>query len=111
MFFGENDVMKIRIDFIRWSDRLVDMCLSWFRRRVFRDEIKIFIGGCRWFVEDLIGWSRSEFGHVVKTFIGVVVAGRIGLPFVELDRKIEEKASLSLSEIFALHGEDYYRRL
>ncbi len=46
-----------------------------------------------------------------KTTIGRRLAGRIGVPFVELDRKIEEKASLSLSEIFALHGEDYYRRL
>ena len=46
-----------------------------------------------------------------KTTIGRRLAGRIGVTFVELDRKIEEKASLSLSEIFALHGEDYYRRL
>jgi len=46
-----------------------------------------------------------------KTTIGRRLAVRIGLTFVELDRKIEEKASLSLSEIFALHGEDYYRRL
>jgi len=46
-----------------------------------------------------------------KTTIGRRLAGRIDLTFVELDRKIEEKASLSLSEIFALHGEDYYRRL
>jgi XRE family aerobic/anaerobic benzoate catabolism transcriptional regulator len=30
---------------------------------------------------------------------------------VELDRLIEEAAGLSLGEIFALHGEDYYRRL
>jgi XRE family aerobic/anaerobic benzoate catabolism transcriptional regulator len=30
---------------------------------------------------------------------------------VELDRRVEEAAGLSLSEIFALHGEEYYRRL
>jgi XRE family aerobic/anaerobic benzoate catabolism transcriptional regulator len=46
-----------------------------------------------------------------KTTIGRRLAVRIGIPFVELDREIEEKASLSLSEIFAVHGEDYYRRL
>jgi len=46
-----------------------------------------------------------------KTTIGRRLAGRIGRPFVELDLQIEKKASLSLSEIFALHGEDYYRRL
>lgn len=46
-----------------------------------------------------------------KTTIGRRLAVRIGAPFVELDLKIEKEASLSLSEIFALHGEDYYRRL
>ncbi len=33
------------------------------------------------------------------------------MPFVELDRRVEEAADLSLGELFSLHGEDYYRRL
>lgn len=46
-----------------------------------------------------------------KTTVGRRLARRLHLPFVELDRRIEEASDLSLSEIFSLHGEDYYRRL
>ena len=46
-----------------------------------------------------------------KTTVGRRLAKRRRVPFVELDRKIEEAADLSLGEIFSLHGEDYYRRL
>src|SRR6185295_13081297 len=46
-----------------------------------------------------------------KTTIGRRLARRLRVPFVELDRRIEEAAGLGLTEIFALHGEEYYRRL
>ncbi|HWX24110.1 MAG TPA: shikimate kinase [Vicinamibacteria bacterium] len=46
-----------------------------------------------------------------KTTIGRKLARRLRVPFVELDRRIEESSGLSLAEIFALHGETYYRRL
>ena len=46
-----------------------------------------------------------------KTTVGRRLARRLSVPFVELDRKIEDAAELSLSEIFSLHGEEYYRRL
>ncbi|HEY7413036.1 MAG TPA: shikimate kinase [Vicinamibacteria bacterium] len=46
-----------------------------------------------------------------KTTIGKRLARRLRVPFVELDRRVEEAAGLSLSEIFALHGDGYYRRL
>jgi XRE family aerobic/anaerobic benzoate catabolism transcriptional regulator len=46
-----------------------------------------------------------------KTTIGRRLARRLRLPFVELDRRVERAAGLSLAEIFSLHGEDYYRRL
>jgi XRE family aerobic/anaerobic benzoate catabolism transcriptional regulator len=46
-----------------------------------------------------------------KTTIGRRVARRWRVPFVELDRRIEEAAQLTLAEIFSLHGEEYYRKL
>jgi XRE family aerobic/anaerobic benzoate catabolism transcriptional regulator len=46
-----------------------------------------------------------------KSTIGEALARKLKIPFVELDQRIEEAAGLSLQEIFALHGEDYYRRL
>ncbi len=46
-----------------------------------------------------------------KSTIGPRVAAALGLPFVELDERIEEEAGLGLAEIFALHGESYYRKL
>lgn len=46
-----------------------------------------------------------------KTSIGGRLAKRLKLPFVELDREVEKAAGLSLSEIFDLHGEAYFRRI
>jgi XRE family transcriptional regulator, aerobic/anaerobic benzoate catabolism transcriptional regulator len=46
-----------------------------------------------------------------KTTIGRRVARRLRVPFVELDRRIELAANMTLAELFSMHGEDYYRRL
>ncbi len=46
-----------------------------------------------------------------KTTIGRLLARRLRVPFVELDRRVEQAADLTLNELFSLHGEDYYRRL
>jgi XRE family aerobic/anaerobic benzoate catabolism transcriptional regulator len=46
-----------------------------------------------------------------KSTVGRRLARRLRVPFVELDRRVEETAGVSLDEIFALHGQDYYRRL
>ena len=46
-----------------------------------------------------------------KSTVGRRLGERLGLPFVELDARIEGVAALSLAEIFELHGEAYYRRL
>jgi len=46
-----------------------------------------------------------------KSAIGRQAAARLGLPFVELDALIAERAGISLEAIFTLHGPEYYRRL
>ncbi len=46
-----------------------------------------------------------------KTTIGKQRARRLRVRFVELDRRIEKAADMSLAELFSLYGEDYYRRL
>jgi XRE family aerobic/anaerobic benzoate catabolism transcriptional regulator len=46
-----------------------------------------------------------------KSTIGSALAKRLGVEFVELDSLVEKEANLSLSELFSLHGEDYYKRL
>jgi XRE family aerobic/anaerobic benzoate catabolism transcriptional regulator len=46
-----------------------------------------------------------------KSTLGARLAERLGMPFVELDERIEQAAGLSLTEVFSLHGESYYRRL
>ena len=46
-----------------------------------------------------------------KSTIGNELAERIHIPFVDLDKKIEEKENLSISSIFEKHGEIYFRKL
>ena len=46
-----------------------------------------------------------------KTTIGKQLARGLHARFVELDRRIEKTADMSLAELFSLYGEDYYRRL
>lgn len=46
-----------------------------------------------------------------KSTVGAIVARRLKKQFVELDQWVEEAAGMPLGEIFATHGEGYYRRL
>lgn len=46
-----------------------------------------------------------------KTTIGKQLARRLHVRFVELDRRIEKAANMSLAELFSLYGEEHYRRL
>jgi XRE family aerobic/anaerobic benzoate catabolism transcriptional regulator len=46
-----------------------------------------------------------------KSTLGRIAAERLGWSFVELNREIENENGLSVSEIFALYGQEGYRRL
>ncbi len=46
-----------------------------------------------------------------KTTIGRELAVHLGRAFVDLDAAIADRAGQSISEIFALHGEEYFRQL
>ena len=46
---------------------------------------------------------------VGKSSIGRRLAGRFGVPFVDADAEIEKAADMSIPDIFARHGEQYFR--
>lgn len=54
----------------------------------------------------LIGFMGSG-----KSTVGAALAERLGMPFVDLDRAIEERVGTPVRAIFAEHGEEEFRRL
>ena len=72
---------------------------------------------CLRFVELALGEDRRSAVSLLglrgagKSTVGPLVAAGLGLPFVILDERIQSQAGLDLAEIFAIHGEAYYRRL
>jgi shikimate kinase len=44
-----------------------------------------------------------------KSSVGRRLAGRLGVPFVDADSEIEDAAGMTIPEIFARHGEPYFR--
>jgi XRE family aerobic/anaerobic benzoate catabolism transcriptional regulator len=60
--------------------------------------------------------SRSERIALVglrgagKSTLGERLARLLHMPFIELDRKVEKEAGARLNEVFALYGQDAYRR-
>jgi shikimate kinase len=63
--------------------------------------------------------TRQELGSKSVVLVGLMGAGkssvgrrladRLGLPFIDADHEIEVAAGKSIPEIFADHGEDYFR--
>src|ERR671931_773335 len=45
-----------------------------------------------------------------KSTLGAKLAASLGLPFVELDREVEKEAGAPLAEVFAMYGQDAFRR-
>ena len=46
-----------------------------------------------------------------KTSLGKLLAARLGKPFVDIDKKIEDEAHMSIPKIFERYGEAHFREL
>ena len=46
-----------------------------------------------------------------KTSLGKLLAVKLGRPFVDIDKKIEEETRLSIPKIFERYGEEHFREL
>lgn len=46
-----------------------------------------------------------------KTRVGAILSQMLECAFIELDKEIEERATMSISNIFSEFGEDYFRNL
>ena len=81
----------------RGVDDLRDL-QQWLQQRKGRESTRSFIA--------LIGLRGAG-----KSTVGPLLAKQLKTEFVELDKWVEEAADMSLAEIFATHGEEYYRAL
>ena len=45
-----------------------------------------------------------------KSSVGAKLAAGLGVPFVELDREVEREAGAKLNEVFAMYGQEAFRR-
>ena len=65
------------------------------------ETIKAKLGKCSIVLVGLMGCGKSS--------IGKRLAARLALPFIDADEEIENVAAKSISEIFADHGEAFFR--
>ena len=46
-----------------------------------------------------------------KTSLGKLLAMKLGRPFIDIDKKIEDESNLSVTKIFEQYGEEHFREL
>ncbi|MCR5833529.1 MAG: shikimate kinase [Selenomonadaceae bacterium] len=46
-----------------------------------------------------------------KTSIGKMLSAKLGRPFIDIDKKIEEDTQMSIPKIFEQYGEEHFRKL
>jgi shikimate kinase len=65
------------------------------------DRIRVRLGGRSVVLVGLMGAGKSTLGRRL--------AARLGFPFRDADQEIEAAAGMTISDIFAVHGEPYFR--
>lgn len=55
--------------------------------------------------------TLTGFMGTGKTTVGRLLAARLGKPFIDVDARIEERTGLDIGEIFARHGEAFFREV
>lgn len=69
-------------------------------------------------IELLVHEEHTQQGRIAllglrgagKSTLGKKLADALGVPFVELDREVEKEAGAELGEVFAMYGQDAFRR-
>ncbi len=122
---AEHGRANLSVDKMEQLCRALDLSMAWLLSDAERGEIDALLAGrSRSELAEIATWLRARYAprgprHIAllgvrgagKSAVGRPLAETLGRPFVELDERVERLADLGLGEIFAVHGEAYYRRL
>lgn len=88
---------------IRYSDEEKQMAIDFAKNIIVKRRMQDKYGKDNLILTGFMGSGKST--------IGKHLAVELGMDFLDLDEKIERSAGCTISEIFRMHGEEYFREL